>query len=175
MKIYNYDNNGKYVGSSEADNSPLEDGIYLIPANATDKKIPVEKYGFDIFWNGSAWEYRELPKEKPMRPNSYSVWNEALWIWVEDEALKSLFDDGQAKNAKQLALSTITVTTSNGNTFDGNETARINMISAITVADIAGITEKEWKLADNSVKVITLAELKEALLLSIQRVGEIVL
>lgn len=81
----------------------------------------------------------------------------------------------EAKQAKQLSLSTITVTTSNDNTFDGNETARINMASAIAVADIAGITEKEWKLADNSIKVITLNELKEALLLSIQKVGEIVL
>jgi len=79
------------------------------------------------------------------------------------------------KEAKKLALDSITVTTSNGNTFDGNETARINMVSAIAVADIAGITEKEWKLADNSIKVITLNELKEALLLSIQKVGDIVL
>lgn len=83
--------------------------------------------------------------------------------------------ENEAKQAKDLALSTITVTTSNGNTFDGNETARINMISAITTADIVGITEKEWKLADNSIKVIQLSELKEALLLSIQKVGEIVL
>jgi len=80
-----------------------------------------------------------------------------------------------AKQAKALSLSTIKVTTSNGNTFDGNETARINMASAIAVADIAGITEKEWKLADNTVKVVTLSELKEALLLSIEKVGEIVL
>lgn len=91
----------------------------------------------------------------------------------EEELQEQL--EAEAKEAKRLALSTLTVTTSNGNTFDGNETARINMTSAIAVADIAGITEKEWKLADNTIKVITLAELKEALLLSIEKVGEVVL
>jgi len=81
----------------------------------------------------------------------------------------------ETKQTKVTALQTITVTTSSGNIFDGNESARINMVSVIAVADIAGITEKQWKLADNTVKLITLAELKEALLLAILAVGEIIL
>jgi len=81
----------------------------------------------------------------------------------------------EAKQAKRIALDTLTVTTTSGNIFDGNESARINMVSAIAVADIAGMTEKQWKLADNSVKLITLVELKEALLLAILAVAEIVL
>ena len=58
--------------------------------------------------------------------------------------------------------------------FDGNETARNNMTSAIISADVIGRTEEYWKLADNTVKLIQLAELKEALVLSIQEVGSIV-
>ena len=77
--------------------------------------------------------------------------------------------------SKESLLSSITVTTQSGNTFDGNETARNNMLSAIMAADIIGQTESQWKLADNTVETITLTELKEALTLSIQRVGEIVL
>ena len=80
----------------------------------------------------------------------------------------------ELKAAKGLALNSITVTV-NGNTFDGNETARGNMISAILSAEIIGKTEDTWKLADNTSAVITISELKEALALSIQEVGRIVM
>lgn len=78
------------------------------------------------------------------------------------------------KTEKEYKLQTIVVTTQNGNDFDGNETARNNMTSAIISADVIGRTEEYWKLADNTVKLIQLAELKEALALSIQEVGNIV-
>ena len=79
------------------------------------------------------------------------------------------------KAAKELALNSITVITTNGNTFDGNETARGNMTSAILSAEVIGKTEDTWKLADNTSAVITITELKEALALSIQEVGRIVM
>ena len=75
---------------------------------------------------------------------------------------------------KDYRLQTIKVTTTNGNTFDGNETARNNMLSAITSAEFIGKTEEYWKLADNSTVLVQLPELKEALALSIQEVGNIV-
>ena len=79
----------------------------------------------------------------------------------------------ELKAAKELALNSITVTV-NGNSFDGNETARGNMSSAILSAEVIGKTEDTWKLADNTSALITIAELKEALALSIQEVGRIV-
>ena len=87
---------------------------------------------------------------------------------IESERLQEL------KSTKTDALNSITVTTTNGNTFDGNETARGNMTSAILSAEIIGKTEDTWKLADNTSAVITISELKEALALSIQEVGRIV-
>ena len=80
----------------------------------------------------------------------------------------------ELKAAKGLALNLITVEV-NGNTFDGNETARGNMTSAILSAEVIGKTEDTWKLADNTSAVITIVELKEALALSIQEVGRIVI
>ena len=80
----------------------------------------------------------------------------------------------ELKVAKELALNSITVTV-NGNSFDGNETARGNMTSAILSAEVIGKTEDTWKLADNTSAVITITELKEALALSIQEVGRIVM
>ena len=75
---------------------------------------------------------------------------------------------------KNYRLQTIKVTTTNGNTFDGNETARNNMLSVITSAEFIGKTEEYWKLADNSTVLVQLPELKEALALAIQEVGNIV-
>ena len=75
---------------------------------------------------------------------------------------------------KNYRLQTIKVTSTNGNEFDGNETARNNMLSAITSAEFIGKTEEYWKLADNSTVLVQFPELKEALALSIQEVGNIV-
>ena len=80
----------------------------------------------------------------------------------------------ELKAAKELALNSITVTV-NGNSFDGNETARGNMTSAILSAEVIGKTEDTWKLADNTSVLITIEELRQALALSIQEVGRIVM
>ncbi len=79
----------------------------------------------------------------------------------------------ELKSAKKLALDSIVVTI-NDKTFDGNETARINMISAILSADLIGKTEETWKLTDNTTVLVTPVELKQALALAIQEVGRIV-
>lgn len=89
------------------------------------------------------------------------------------EAQKQVQIVQELKCAKNLALNSITVTV-NDKTFDGNETARTNMISAILSADLIGKTEETWKLADNSTASVTLVELRQALALAIQEVGRIV-
>ena len=69
MKIYNYDKDGIFTNESLADESPLEPGVFLIPALAT-KIAPIkatkEKM---IVFNGNDWELQDLPKE-PIIDNS---------------------------------------------------------------------------------------------------------
>ena len=77
------------------------------------------------------------------------------------------------KQAKLEALATLAVTTTAGNVFDGDDVARSDMMAAIQASEILGITSSNWKLADNSWKLIELAELKEALALAIQAKGTI--
>lgn len=58
MKIYNYDGiSGEYIGTSDARESPLEQRVYLIPANATDIKPPKANNGYVVCFNDDgAWE-----------------------------------------------------------------------------------------------------------------------
>jgi hypothetical protein len=79
----------------------------------------------------------------------------------------------KAKSAKLEALDSITVKTSKGNTFDGNETARNNMLSAIAASEFLGRKETYWRMADNTAALVTVDEVREALALSIARAGEI--
>ena len=68
MKVYSYHyQTGEFVGVDDADESPLEPGVFLIPANATAIKPPAEKSGFvRRFVNGS-WGYSpiEAPQSHP--------------------------------------------------------------------------------------------------------------
>ena len=141
-----------------------------------EKEKWIEKEPFNGKEQPKQWneieEFISVAKVKSNQPNSYSVWNGTGW--VEDETLKNKYVTMQSKAEKTLRLSQLVVTTTNGDTFDGNETARNNMISAIMSAELINKTEDYWKLADNSIKLVSLDELKEALALAIQEVGNIV-
>ena len=67
MTIYNYNFNGIYIGTAQADEDPLEKGNYLIPAFATTVNIPheiVQDY-HSWKWNGTEWtevvNYTNIP------------------------------------------------------------------------------------------------------------------
>ena len=80
----------------------------------------------------------------------------------------------ELKSAKKIALDNIVVDV-DGKLFDGNETARLNIMSAIQASELFGLTETGWKLADNTAVLVNLDELKMALALSMQEVGRIVM
>ena len=65
---YRYNENKEYIGSEEMFKDPLESelqkkDIWLLPADCTLIEPPEAKEGFNIVWNGEAWEYKELGKE----------------------------------------------------------------------------------------------------------------
>lgn len=73
----------------------------------------------------------------------------------------------QAKADREIALSTMVVTTQSGKVFDADVQARLNISNAIMVSDAVGVTETVWRLADNSEVLVTVAELREALMLAL--------
>ena len=56
MDIYNYDPiSREFLGVSQADESPLEPGVYLLPAHATDQPAPAAKIGQAAIYQDGAW------------------------------------------------------------------------------------------------------------------------
>ena len=99
--------------------------------------------------------------------------------WVQTWAIVALTEDqiaaeaqlrrNVAKSARTAAIENITVTTSAGNTFDGDEASQTRMTRAILSLQHRrpeDMSTVNWVLADNSVIEASLAELTEALILA---------
>lgn len=66
MKIYHYHpNSGSYLGHSIADQSPLEENIYLIPAYATLLPPLAVGEGEQNRFDGTAWQVVPIPAPPP--------------------------------------------------------------------------------------------------------------
>lgn len=83
---YRYDQEKKtFQQSEEMLKDPLESklqgkDIWLLPANCTLIEPPEAKEGFDIVWNGDAWEYKEQEKEpEPYVPTEKEKTQQKIW------------------------------------------------------------------------------------------------
>lgn len=62
MKLYNYDAyNSEFLGVSEARESPLEPGVYLVPAYATTIEPPTIVEGKVGLFIDGAWVIQDMP------------------------------------------------------------------------------------------------------------------
>jgi hypothetical protein len=69
MKIYNYDTNGIYTCDSLADESPLEAGIFLMPANSTEVAPPEVTEGNQAIFIAGKWMVQAIPApDQPVEP-----------------------------------------------------------------------------------------------------------
>lgn len=110
MKVYNYDRRtGEFIGETEADKSPLEKGVFLVPANATLIEPPAAGEGFVVCFKDQKWvfekDYRgqsafdkataqmvtiteigDIPSHLTFTPPKvqFPVWNEGVKEWIND-------------------------------------------------------------------------------------------
>lgn len=63
--VYQTDRSGNYVGPMAADASPLEPGVWLIPAGCVEVAPPNAPTGKIARWNGSAWVLVNRPNAAP--------------------------------------------------------------------------------------------------------------
>lgn len=60
------DFNGLFIGLTDADESPLELGVFLLPAGAVDAPAPELIEGFDFKWEGS--KFLKIAKSQVINP-----------------------------------------------------------------------------------------------------------
>lgn len=74
MKIFNYHpQSGILLGESVADESPLEEGVFLVPAFATINEPPAETSGKMRVFSGDQWILLDIPEPEPIVPPTPSV------------------------------------------------------------------------------------------------------
>ena len=66
MDIFHYNpETGVFLGQGKADESPLEPGVWLIPAHATIAQPPVAGEGEQTIWSNGAWAVESIPAPEP--------------------------------------------------------------------------------------------------------------
>lgn len=70
MQIFHYHHDtGEFLGVGVADPSPLEPGVYLVPAHATTVPAPRPESGKVRVWRSGVWTYQDVPAgEVPSDP-----------------------------------------------------------------------------------------------------------
>ena len=63
--VIQLDADGYFLCPTEADESPLEPGVFLIPGGAVDAPHPVTPENHLAKWDGSSWIYEEIPTPEP--------------------------------------------------------------------------------------------------------------
>lgn len=63
MQVHHYTENAPhiYMGSSEARQSPMEPGVWLLPAHATFVEPSADLENMVQVFNGASWEYQDMP------------------------------------------------------------------------------------------------------------------
>ena len=68
--VYQYDLAGLFIGQTDADESPLEPGVFLIPARCVEVEPP--EFTGDQWprWNGAKWELITVAPANDNQPAS---------------------------------------------------------------------------------------------------------
>ena len=84
MIAYRYNNNGLYIGVIPCQLDPRAtkkegEEVYLLPANSTLAEPLKEKEGYNVVWNGGAWEYAAIPTPpEPPAPTPEEITEQKL-------------------------------------------------------------------------------------------------
>lgn len=195
--IYNADPvTGEFIGTAYADPDPLTPGNWLLPAHAYfdapapagpgdasvrdgDSWVVVQDHRGAVYSTETGAEINHqylgvLPEGFTTAPRPSKAHRWSGEGWVLDPQLAAEQQRVQFKAQRADAVARITVMTSSGRVFDGDEISQGRMARAIIGLQAqstgAAVT---WVLADNTAVDVDLAELQEALTLAGLRQAEL--
>lgn len=67
-RVYVFDADGPFVGPYDAQESPLDPGVFLVPQRSTDIAPPAVTEAQFAQWNGTAWDVIDIPPPPPPPP-----------------------------------------------------------------------------------------------------------
>jgi hypothetical protein len=164
MIVYSYSpQTGEFIGTEAADPSPLETGVWLVPANATTVVPPATQAGKAIVWNGTAWRY-----VKDVRGETWYGGADGrqpfLVTGLGDPADSGLTSTPRAPTQDEMRADLLAYagrkrraveeggTTVNGLRYESDRTTQQMLTSAVLAAQaVGGPTEFKWKTADGFV------------------------
>ena len=112
--VYQTDHLGMFIGTTEADESPLEPGVYLIPGGCVETPPPAAPEHQVACWNGEIWQlvdylggvvvyntesgeprilegFERIPSGYTMKkPGPNQVWKNGAWVDDIDAVLTAL-------------------------------------------------------------------------------------
>lgn len=153
-----------------------EQEIKALYPNTSFSKVFVPPEGYSVLFTTPKPDYNNITQSVvPSTPvlTDKGHW-EQRWQVVElsaeqvqqNQNAENIRIREAAKAARSIAVNAITVTTTAGNTFDGDEVSQTRMARAILVMSNTNIPSIPWVLSDNTVIDATVAELTEALSLA---------
>jgi len=80
-QVIQLDAQGYFVGTATADESPLEQGVYMMPADTVDGDVPTVPDGHKAKWN-NGWVFEAIPEPEP----EVEVDFKANWTYAEYRA-----------------------------------------------------------------------------------------
>lgn len=97
MQIYHYSHKtGEYIGTGVADESPLEPGVWLIPANATSIPPLQPLDGHIVMFRGDAWEYIPVtpppPEPEPTEAEILATMKSAIQRYLDTKSKEREYD-----------------------------------------------------------------------------------
>jgi hypothetical protein len=143
MRIWHYHYiTGELLGEDVADESPLQPGQFLIPANSTTQSPPDPQDGKMIVYQEGQWELRDIPQPEPEPPRTREQ--------ARDEKRAAI----NAERDKREAASPFVY---QGRSFDYDPVSRERLSKAITAALVASTAGAPletpvatWTLFDNT-------------------------
>lgn len=129
MKIYHYSATGEFIGEGLADESPLEPGVFLIPANAVSIAPPPFDAAVErVKWTGDFWTHEALPPP-PVEPPPPSA---AEIRAGEIRARLAAIDADSVRPLRAVVAGTASA-------FDTDKLAALDVEAAALRAELAGL------------------------------------